>query len=157
MNDMTGLAEGMTAIFWLLALICLVTVLFLRRLRTRRTAQVATWQQTPGRIVGSVVRGYGVGKYVPEISYAFEIEGRGYASDALRPGGTPFFFAQARAQAVVAYYQSGQTATVYYDPLDPERCALEPVSYQMPIAPFFVFGTCMALCGFVPLLALSPY
>ena len=105
--------------------------LLAQAMAARRADNARHWASVAGRIASSGVRQNGNGTYMPEVSYSYVVAGQGYASDRLRPGGTPFFYSQARALAIAAAYQPGDAVTVRYDPGRPNRPAIElaPMSY----------------------------
>lgn len=78
-----------------------------------------------GRVAGSDVRENGNGTYSPEVSYVYEVAGKAYASDRLRPGGSPLFYSMAKAAAVVSAYPADSIVTVYYRPGKPQAAAIE--------------------------------
>lgn len=96
-----------------------------------RAERAASWASVTGRIAAATVSQQGNGSWMPQISYTYVVGGQGYASDRLRPGGTPFFYGEAKAMAIVAAYRPGDAVTVRYDPQRPNRPAIElaPLSY----------------------------
>jgi hypothetical protein len=111
------------------------------------------WETATGQVVGSAVREVSNG-YMPEVSYTYEVAGRGYASDRLRPGGTPMLNSQTKAAALAAAFPEGSTVAVRYDPARPDRPAIDltPMSYW--ILPLRVFAGMALVCAIlIPLLA----
>lgn len=114
--------------FWLLALALAGGSLMARHAARRRVARAASWPTASGCIVTSqiVVRYMNGPYYAPQISYAFEAGGVAYASDRLRPGGTPqFLFFRRQAADIVARHPAGSACVVRYDPERPDVSALE--------------------------------
>jgi len=113
---------------WLAALVLAAGSLLSRRAAHRLIATAAGWPTANGRIVTSqiLVRYMNGRYYAPQVSYVFEADGVAYASDRLRPGGTPqFLFFRKQATAIVARFPPGSSCIVRYDPRRPAISALE--------------------------------
>lgn len=94
----------------------------------RQDAQ--NWASTIGTILMSSVqsRRSGTGGYstVPVIVYQFEVNGKTYQSQNVRVGDKYLKVNVSwQAQETVDKYPIGKQVTVYYDPNNPQECALE--------------------------------
>lgn len=113
------------AVIGLIALALFGASVLVRSAAVRHLEQARHWPSVQGRIAGSIVRSNSGGTSMPEVSYTYVINGVGYASDRINPGGTPSFRTPAKAMAVAARYTPGDTVHVRYDPSRPERPAIE--------------------------------
>lgn len=120
----------MTVILWLLAAALVAASLLAGWAARRRVMAVSRWPTCQGRVVDSGVRSNGNGTWSPEVSYAYVVGGRGFAGDRLRPGGTPFFYAEGKALALAAAYDRGSPVTVHHHPRKPSRAAIELVPFS---------------------------
>ena len=59
------------------------------------------------------------------MSYSYVVGNKGYASDRIRPGGTPQFYSEAKAWKVANANAVGNPVTVHYDPANPKRAAID--------------------------------
>ena len=117
-------------VFWPLCAILALATWLVGRNDRRRVVAAARWPVVDGRVVKAEVESSGW-QYLPRVSYAYVVAGQGYASDRTRPGGTPYFYSQAQAEAALAPYQPGGPIAVHYDPERPDRAVIEakPLSY----------------------------
>ena len=135
-------------VLWLVAVALVGACLLARRAAHRTAERAAAWPTASARVVASEVavrRGNGA-YYLPQVTYSYKAEGVAYASDRLRPGGTPQFSTRSKAQAIVDRYPAGSTCVVRYDPGKPARSALElaPQSYLV-----LLFGVFAATVGLI--------
>jgi hypothetical protein len=115
----------MLILLWLFAGSLLGAGYLLSSLARRRAEAAKQWPKVVGRVAGSDVRDNGNGTYSPEVSYVYEVAGKAYASDRLRPGGSPLFHSMAKAATVAAAYPPDSIVTVYHPPGKPQAAAIE--------------------------------
>jgi len=111
------------------------------------------WLTTEGRVVESRksiarMHNHEVGSYRPRVhcahvSYEYSVNGQKYRSSRIKVGGDVDTSDPKRADAVLERFGVGDSVVVYYDPMRPEKAALEIDSSAM------FFGICMALGGAV--------
>jgi hypothetical protein len=143
-------------VLWLAAAALVAAWFLARRAAQQTAARAAAWPTASGRVVSSevTVRSVNGNYYLPLVTYSYTADGTAYASDRLRPGGTPQFFTRSKAQAVADQYPAGSTCVVHYDPRKPAKAALElaPQSYLVLMCAIFA-----AIVGLTALIVtLSP-
>ena len=136
------------AVLWLVVVALLGLSLFVGWRARNKLAQARAWPTVEGNIVDVKLRHNGNGEggnstYTPLVSYAYVVAGKGYASDRLRPGGTPQFIRRAKAESVVNAYSTRDTVRVYYDPANPKRAAIS-LAFQSHAQLFFRIMTAVA-------------
>ncbi|MCU1359468.1 MAG: hypothetical protein JWN99_757 [Ilumatobacteraceae bacterium] len=93
----------------------------------RRAA--AAWAQTTGSVLSTTIqiRRLGQGRSeVPMVIYAYQVDGRPYQSYRVRAGDdTGGLKVSGEASRTLERYPVGSNVTVYYDPADPTKAALE--------------------------------
>lgn len=116
--------------FWSVTILCAVVTLGVWVRSRLALMKALTWPVVEGRVVKTEIGSSGA-HYYSRISYAYVTGEHGYASDRLRPNGTPAFFSREAAQATADAFPAGQPLAVHYDPRKPGRAAieLEPVGY----------------------------
>lgn len=140
-------------ILFAVAGLCLV-IGFAGRLHSRRRAVVvAGWPTVDGVVTSTdVVDASSSGpRYLPWITYNYEVAGTAYEGDRLRLGGRVMFQSRAKALDYLARFPSHGRVKVYYDPKQPARSLLDP-SPQSYV--FVVFAIFAAVAGFVGLIIL---
>jgi hypothetical protein len=139
----------MTIILWLVAAAFLFACLLARWNARRLVAAAAAWPTVTGRIIDVDVRQNGNGTYAPQISYAYAVDDHGYASERLRPGGTPFFYSQRKTIALAAAFAPGAPVVVHHHPRKPRRAAIDlvPLSHAQ-----WLFGALAATTGAIAIL-----
>jgi len=80
--------------------------------RTHSSTGITTYRMTTG--------------YVPQVVYAYMIDGARYQAERLRMGETIISSDTRAAERVVARYPAGSDVTVYYNPADPADATLDP-------------------------------
>ncbi len=132
---------------WLLALALAGFAWLAQGAARRRAAAAANWPTADGRVVTSEVttRYSSNNYYTPAVTYAYEAGGVAYASDRLRPGGTPYFWSRKKADEIVARFPAGSTCVVRYDPRRPQTSALELTPQSWAVLLFAVFAGMTAI------------
>ena len=122
---------------WLLFAILALATWLVRRNDRRRVVAAAAWPVVEGRVVKAAIEATGW-QWFARVSYAYVVDGKGYASDRLRPGGTPFFYSKAKALAALVPYRPGVPIAVHYDPQRPDRAIIDPkpLSYAFRLLAF---------------------
>ena len=140
---------------WAIGLLLLLLGIAARHAAIREVARARAWPQVQGVIVGASLVGSGQATYLPQVNYAYDVGGRGYASDRRRPGGTPYFYRVARARAMLDAFPVGAAVTVRYRPDRPARAAieLEPQSYATPV--FLLLGGAVLVSAVIGSLVLA--
>ena len=83
------------------------------------------WPKVAGKIVSVKYLENGNGTYAPQVGYSYVVGGKGYASDRLNPGGTPFYYSKDKVLKILDPYEVGNPVDVRYNPDKPKRCAIE--------------------------------
>ncbi len=92
----------------------------------RRVVLAASgWPTVTGKIISVKYLENGNGTYTPQVGYSYVVGGKGYASDRLNPGGTPFFYSRDKMLRILDPYAVGNPVDVRYNPAKPSRCAIE--------------------------------
>jgi hypothetical protein len=97
----------------------------------RTTKASRDWPSVEGQIAGAMVEtkidsdedGSST-RYSPRIIYTYSVSGQQYTSDQVAIGARRWHTSRAKAEARLVY-QSGQQATVYYNPDNPAKAVLE--------------------------------
>ncbi len=85
--------------------------------------------------------------YTPELTYAYEVEGRTYQGSDLTPGGGKSSYSlRSMAEGELAPYTRAPAVSVHYNPQDPARACLRTEAGFAPIA-FMGFGCVALLAG----------
>ena len=92
---------------------------------TRALERMRSWPQTEGTIRRFTVSKTLVGDIFPSISYQYEVDGREYTSDVIRPGGLVSFRSNRKARHMEQTYVPGGRVTVYYNPESPQECCID--------------------------------
>ena len=121
-------------VFVVLGLVCWpICAWFIVTGRAARAQALAsqTWPTAPGTVLASKVdtslrllsknRDY---KYVPMVSYAYEVAGKRYEGDVIQFGLTEAA-SQSVAEQTIKPYPAGGKVKVSYDPKDPTKSVLE--------------------------------
>jgi hypothetical protein len=66
------------------------------------------------------------GPYQPDITYTYEIDGKEFTNNTLRPVGKNLWRGAGIAQRVLSVYPKGSKVYVYYSPSDPNNSVLDP-------------------------------
>lgn len=137
------IAAAIVAFFAAVGVFALGMAMMRRRLWNSRMAHASSdWPIARGRVMSSAVQTWivqsadaGPAHYTPEVAYTYSIGDRTYTGHrvAFRDPRTW----QSTAEEIIAKYAVGQEVDVRYDPLEPERCVLEP-GYEAPT--FFATG-----------------
>jgi Protein of unknown function (DUF3592) len=123
----------------LFALVCTVIVLHSRR-----------WPTTPGRIIAAGTEqfkdrepdsGGSRTLYKSFVQYTYEVNGHQYTGDRVSLGVTISSTIPALARRQAAKFQPGAEVTVYYNPLDPTDCCLNPRSWWF----LLIWAVCIAM------------
>jgi hypothetical protein len=83
------------------------------------------WPTVTGIITSSTVAADGT-KYVPRISYAYDVDSGTYSSDKIQYSGLFRYKTKSAASTVASKYPVNSEVKVYYDPEQPDRSCLEP-------------------------------
>lgn len=91
----------------------------------RELRRIRSWSQTEGRVQAFTVSKSLVGDVFPSISYRYEVNGKEYTGDVIRPGGRTSFRSRRTAKEMERTYIAGGPVTVYYDPERPADCCID--------------------------------
>lgn len=102
-----------------------LVVVFGELAATRTLEKTRSWPETAGEVLSfNLTRSY-VGDFFAGIRYRYEVDGKGYTGERIRPGGRVTFRSKRVAREMQQRYRPGACVPVYYDPDDPEQCCLE--------------------------------
>jgi len=90
--------------------------------------------------------------YVPRVEYEYLTPTQRRRGQQLYPGAsryTKLFDSESAADAALADYEPGTSATVYYDPEAPDHSFLEPSPHRGPTLARMAFGIGLAALGAV--------
>ena len=120
----------MAIFLWIVVAILGLATWIARRLALNKVAKAAAWPTTQGKVIDQVILSRGW-QYFAGVSYAYMVDGKGYASDQMRPGGKPFFYTRARAKASLTRFLPGGPILVHFNPSKPGQAAVElvPLSF----------------------------
>jgi hypothetical protein len=119
-----------------LAFVCAASGCFLirRGIQQRRKASaMADWPVVNGKVLASKVTetvdaqsdGPDITRYIPVVTYAYEVDGKALQSDVIRIGLNQFGRNLSEARRYVGRYPIGATVSVRYDPSNPSIAILE--------------------------------
>lgn len=121
----------------ILALLGLV-LLILGQQQRKRAEAVISWPETAGEVLRSEIREQEMTggedesapttMYEPVVEYRYTVDGQEYISRQYRLGTTGVLVGLGQAQKILSRYPSNSTATVHYNPLQPDQAVLEPGS-----------------------------
>lgn len=114
------------------------------------------WPTVEGRTTAAEVQERGGPQYSARVRYQYEVGGQRFEGDKRTLATTEWLTDRAAIEAVVAKYQAGSPATVYYHPRDPRDAVLEPrlvdggmgAFVSVASALFAAVGTLMMVFGF---------
>jgi hypothetical protein len=140
---------------WVTALLFLGVGFFvlLKAIRNRRTAEAATqWPTADGTVISAAVvkrvskSGDGFDHFVPQIRYAYEVNGIRRQTDVIRVGLSDMGYREEKkAREHIALYPVGTAIPVRYDPRNPEHAVLE--TGQIGLARTMLAGCIFASLG----------
>lgn len=112
-------------IVWSIAIACGLAVWVVDRRSANRLKAAADWPSAQGRVVAAeTVRRYH-GRWSPRVTYAWVVDGRGYAGDRMQFGGAPHFTDPDQAIVALGDHETGAPITVRYDPHRPGSAVLK--------------------------------
>lgn len=90
-----------------------------------------SWPQAQGRVVATNIRvdemdsddSSGI-RYVPEVHFAYEVDGMSFEGKRLAFGSEPSFGLRKKAEQFLEPYPSGRVVTVFYNPESPREAVL---------------------------------
>lgn len=133
----------------------LLAVGLLGRWNARRRAEIVDgWPTAPGYVtsVDVIESPSSWSKYMPWVTYNYEVEGQRYEGDRLRLGGRVIFASRDKAWAYLKAFSVGP-AQIRYDPRRPSSAVLDPTPQSYVFRVFLVLA---AAAGAVGLLLLLP-
>lgn len=116
---------------------------------TRELERIQSWPQTEGIIRRFAVSKTLVGDVFPSISYTYEVDGKEYTSEVIRPGGRVSFRSNRKARAMEEAYVPGARVSVFYNPDSPEECCIDRAETAGGNSATFWGMSIVALGGFV--------
>lgn len=120
-------------------------------------ASAPRWQTVIGQVVFTEIttrdsrnsRGVSSTTYSPRLNYRYQVGGRDYLSNRFRDGSiSRNYMTERGARQAIDRYTSGPL-TVYYDPVDPQRSALDVSPLNDLLIYTGGFGLLLIVAGFV--------
>ena len=87
-----------------------------------------TWPAVQGQVIATQIReeSHEEGRsFIPEVRYAYRVQGQTYTGDRLSFGLPPEFWSRHKAETFLADYPVGHPVTVFYNPEHPDDAVLE--------------------------------
>lgn len=126
-----------------LTLVGLIGVWFVirRRAYARRST---TWPKADGRIVESRIdvwrHDLKPDRFTPIVTYTYDVQGKAYENDRIRPESSVAYWDRARAGNILANYKKEAAVRVTYNPSNPRESFLEPPAADSAPGLSMVFG-----------------
>ena len=116
---------------------------------SRTLDRVQSWPETEGEVISfSLTRSY-LGDFFASIQYSYEIGGRKYSGDTIRPGGRMNFRSKRLAMELESRYRAGVRVPVFYNPDEPEECCIDREQTAAGSGAIYWGLAIVALGGFV--------
>ncbi len=128
-------AKTRKMVLWMSAAMLLITLLLLVPLLViinslilkdfRRIERIAAWPAAPGEIIQSGVTGQEDSRFVPDLTYQYEVNGRTYTGTEYAPDLSSSSDSD-RIRQLLEPYRPGAAVSVLYNPESPDQAYLQP-------------------------------
>ncbi len=126
----------------------LAVIAFLVKLGSnQRARKVAGWPTAKAMVTSTdiIEQPAAWSRYMPWITYSYEVSGKPYEGDRIRFGGRITFSSERKALAFLERFPVQKHATVYYDPRRPNVAILDPTPYSVAFIAILLIAVIFAV------------